>query len=178
MLGNHDTWTARISGCHVTAGLCPGATQCDMLKLNKTLFFKLLISVQVSLPTRTGYLDAKGTGEQKREERKQSSEGRLVKAWVLQHQRKREAVKKKEKQDRRKIKQVPTRLLCPWSFPGKDTGVGCHFLLLRIFPTQGSNSCLLHFVHCRRIIYHCTTILLKVFGPFLKNHLSLSSLPA
>ena len=22
----------------------------------------------------------------------------------------------------------PTRLLCPWHFPGKDTGVGCHFL--------------------------------------------------
>ena len=23
----------------------------------------------------------------------------------------------------------PTRLLCPWDFPGKDTGMGCHFLL-------------------------------------------------
>ena len=23
----------------------------------------------------------------------------------------------------------PTRLLCPWDFPGKDTGVGCHFHL-------------------------------------------------
>ena len=23
----------------------------------------------------------------------------------------------------------PTRLLCPWDFPGKNTGVGCHFLL-------------------------------------------------
>ena len=23
----------------------------------------------------------------------------------------------------------PTRLLCPWTFPGKNTGVGCHFLL-------------------------------------------------
>ena len=23
----------------------------------------------------------------------------------------------------------PTRLLCPWDSPGKDTGVGCHFLL-------------------------------------------------
>ena len=22
----------------------------------------------------------------------------------------------------------PTRLLCPWGFPGKNTGVGCHFL--------------------------------------------------
>ena len=24
----------------------------------------------------------------------------------------------------------PTRLLCPWDSPGKNTGVGCHFLLL------------------------------------------------
>ena len=24
---------------------------------------------------------------------------------------------------------VPTRLLCPWDSPGKNTGVGCHFLL-------------------------------------------------
>ena len=24
---------------------------------------------------------------------------------------------------------VDTRLLCPWDFPGKNTGVGCHFLL-------------------------------------------------
>ena len=23
----------------------------------------------------------------------------------------------------------PARLLCPWDFSGKDTGVGCHFLL-------------------------------------------------
>ena len=29
----------------------------------------------------------------------------------------------------------PTRLLCPWNFPGKNTGVGCHFLLQGIFPT-------------------------------------------
>ena len=31
------------------------------------------------------------------------------------------------------------RLFCPWNFPGKNTGVGCHFLLQRIFQTQGSN---------------------------------------
>ena len=29
-------------------------------------------------------------------------------------------------------------------FPGKNTGVGYHFLLQRIFPTQGWNPCLLH----------------------------------
>ena len=29
-------------------------------------------------------------------------------------------------------------------FPGKNTGVGCHFFLQEIFPTEGSNLCLLH----------------------------------
>ena len=41
----------------------------------------------------------------------------------------------------------PSRLLCPWNFPGKNTRVGCHFLLQGIFPTQGSNPllpCSLH----------------------------------
>ena len=37
----------------------------------------------------------------------------------------------------------PARLLCLWDFPGKNTGVGCHFLLQGIFPTQRSNLCLL-----------------------------------
>ena len=32
----------------------------------------------------------------------------------------------------------PTRLLCPWNVPGKNTGVGCHFLLQGIFEIQGS----------------------------------------
>ena len=31
----------------------------------------------------------------------------------------------------------PPGLLCPWGFSGKSTGVGCHFFLQRIFPTQG-----------------------------------------
>ena len=38
----------------------------------------------------------------------------------------------------------PTRFLCACNFPGKNTGVGCHFLLQGIFPTQGSNLSLLH----------------------------------
>ena len=37
----------------------------------------------------------------------------------------------------------PTRLLCPWNFSGKNTGMGCHFLLQGILPTQGSNMHLL-----------------------------------
>ena len=38
----------------------------------------------------------------------------------------------------------PTRFLCPWDFPGKNVGVGCHFLLQRIFHIQGLNLRLLH----------------------------------
>ena len=37
----------------------------------------------------------------------------------------------------------PMELLCPWNFPGKKTGVGCHFQLQGIFLTQGLNLCLL-----------------------------------
>ena len=37
----------------------------------------------------------------------------------------------------------PTRLLCPWDSPGKNTGVGCHFLLQGIFWTKGLNPGLL-----------------------------------
>ena len=44
----------------------------------------------------------------------------------------------------------PTRFLCPWNFPGKNTGVGYHSPLQGIFPTQGSNLNLLHF---RQILY-------------------------
>ena len=36
------------------------------------------------------------------------------------------------------------RLLSPGDFPGKNTGVDCHFLHQGIFLTQGSNLCLLH----------------------------------
>ena len=47
----------------------------------------------------------------------------------------------------------PARLLCPWDFPGKDTGVGCHFLLQEIFLTQESNLHLLCLLHCRWTLY-------------------------
>ena len=42
---------------------------------------------------------------------------------------------------------VPTRLPCPWNFPGKSAGVGCHFLLQGIFPTQGWNLHLWRVLH-------------------------------
>ena len=45
----------------------------------------------------------------------------------------------------------PTRLLCPWGFPGKNPGVGCHFLFQGIFLTQRLKPSLLH---CSQILYH------------------------
>ena len=39
----------------------------------------------------------------------------------------------------------PARL-CSWDSPGKNTGVGCHFLLHGIVPTQGLNP---HLLHCQ-----------------------------
>ena len=44
----------------------------------------------------------------------------------------------------------PPRLLHPWDFPGKNTVVGCHFLLQEIFPTQRLNPGL---PHCRQTLY-------------------------
>ena len=41
--------------------------------------------------------------------------------------------------------------LCPWAFPDKNTGTGCHFLLQGIFPTQGANP---HLLHYKQILYH------------------------
>ena len=43
----------------------------------------------------------------------------------------------------------PTRLLCPWNYPDKKIGVGCHFLLQEIFLTQELN---LGLLHCRQIL--------------------------
>ena len=41
----------------------------------------------------------------------------------------------------------PASLFCSWDSPGKNTGVGCPFLLQGIFPTGGLNPCLLHVLH-------------------------------
>ena len=48
----------------------------------------------------------------------------------------------------------PNRLLRPWDFPGKDTGVVCHLLFQGIFLTQGSN---LGLLHCRQILYRLSS---------------------
>ena len=40
--------------------------------------------------------------------------------------------------------------ICLFQCPGKNTGVGCHFLLQGVFLTQESNPGLLH---CRQVLY-------------------------
>ena len=65
----------------------------------------------------------------------------------------------------------PTRLLCPWDFPGNSTGVDCHFLLQRIFPTQESNPGL---PHCRQTLYRLSHQTLILFKDHIKKSLSTS----
>ena len=49
---------------------------------------------------------------------------------------------------------VACRIPCPWDFPEKNTGVGCHFLLRWIFWPKDSTH-----ISCigRRVLYYCTT---------------------
>ena len=70
--------------------------------------------------------------------------------------------------------QVP---LCPWNFPGKNTGVGSHCLLQGIFLTQGLNR---GFLHCREILYHVSYLkislwAIQLFYVFFCIHISFSS---
>ena len=62
----------------------------------------------------------------------------------------------------------PARILCPWNFPGKHTGVGCNFLLQRIFLTQGLN---LGLLQCRLSLESYTTqqLMLFTFYHLLQN---------
>ena len=69
----------------------------------------------------------------------------------------------------------PTRLLCPWDFPGHNTGVGCHALLQGIFMTQGSNP---GRWHCRQILYCLSYLQGPTWsGPFTLVILSPISVP-
>ena len=42
------------------------------------------------------------------------------------------------------------RFFCPWDSPGKNNGVGCHFLLQGNFLSQGLSLCLLSLLHWQR----------------------------
>ena len=60
---------------------------------------------------------------------------------------------------------------CPWDFPGKNTGVGCHFLLQGIFPTQESNPHLLHSQTDSLLLSHQGSNMLKSTNIWLKAKL-------
>ena len=77
----------------------------------------------------------------------------------------------------------PIRLLRPWDFPGKSAGVGCHFLLQRIFTTQESN---LGLPRCRQTLYHLnhqggstnfTSSTGRIFQDYLRYFLATLGLP-
>ena len=68
----------------------------------------------------------------------------------------------------------PTRLPCPWASPGKNTGVGCHALLQRIFPTQGSNlglPCCLRFFTVWALSLSCSQLCISCCPPSLTSHM-------
>ena len=52
---------------------------------------------------------------------------------------------------------MESRLLCAWNFPGKNTEMGCQFLLQGLFPTQGLNPSLPQPPHCRQLHYNRAT---------------------
>ena len=63
-------------------------------------------------------------------------------------------------------------------FPGKNIVVGCHSLLQGIFPTQGSNSCILHLLRWPMDFYQLVPPgkpLLSLVAPFLIHTISVFS---
>ena len=64
----------------------------------------------------------------------------------------------------------PTRFLCPWDSPGKNTGEDCYPLLQGIFLTQGSDSSLLCLLHCRQILYCWATGEARPTPPWRQKH--------
>ena len=65
----------------------------------------------------------------------------------------------------------PARFLCPWDFPGKNTEVGCHFLLQGIFSTQGSNLRLLHWQADSLLVSHQVPLVVLVMQEIEKDTL-------
>ena len=64
------------------------------------------------------------------------------------------------------------RLLYLWDFPGKNTAVGCHFLLQGIFLIQGSNVHFLCLLHCKQIFIYLFFTLSHRGSPTAFLHLS------
>ena len=78
----------------------------------------------------------------------------------------------------------PTRLPRPWDSPGKNTGVGCHFLLpcvkvkneSEVFtPTAGENQCPVLFFTPRQDCHLLVTLKTSTSVPSIQSFASLSS---
>ena len=63
-------------------------------------------------------------------------------------------------------------LLCPWDFPGNNTGVGSPFLFKRIFLTQGSNLHLLYWQAGSLPLSHLGSPRLQSMGSQSRTQLS------
>ena len=48
----------------------------------------------------------------------------------------------------------PARLLCPWDYPGENTGVGCHFLLQGVVKVKSGNVKFLVHYQSSEVIFH------------------------
>ena len=78
----------------------------------------------------------------------------------------------------------PTRLLCPWDFPGKSTGVGCHCLLRNSNDNSLKGSFLKttnfssHYYFPNLIVLFCWTTKVNWGKVFLNEICHLFSLPS
>ena len=52
------------------------------------------------------------------------------------------------------LQTVARQVFCSGASPGKNTAVGCHSLLQGVFPTQGSNICLLNWQEDSLLLSH------------------------
>ena len=62
---------------------------------------------------------------------------------------------------------------CSLPFSRKSNGLGCHFLLQRIFPTQGSNPGL---PRCWQMLYHLSHLLNGVWAQVMRVYLQMQAL--
>ena len=66
-------------------------------------------------------------------------------------------------------RQQPTRLPCPWDSPGKNTGVGCHFLLQCMKVKSESEGCKLTKTDSTKILPRIFALSCNLFSEDNKN---------